>query len=79
MSKWGFYGNQTLTQALREHGLSVRSGVLFQVGRRIGPMTSIVGWALIHLLDDNSTENYPRCTVYEARKLLSQLDRPLQV
>jgi len=76
------YGEKTLKEALREHGLTSRLGpevkpgrILVQRGRDVGQMTVSTGWALIRLLDGQSTDECRRCDVYDARVLLADLDR----
>ncbi len=75
------YGSTTLHDALQQRGLSSRkdnSGpqVLIQDGRDVGQMSASVGWCLIRLLDDAPTDDYRRCDVFLARRLLAGLDRP---
>jgi hypothetical protein len=76
------YGEKTLREALREHGLSSRPGpdiqpgrILVQRGRDVGQMTASTGWALVRLLDGQSTDDCRRCDVYDARVLLAGIDR----
>jgi len=77
------YGNTTLHDALRERGLGSRMDtagplpgrVLTQKGRDVGRMPAGVGWCLVRLLDDKSTDEYPRSEVQLARRLVAGLDR----
>lgn len=77
------YGNTTLSDALRERGLSSRldnagplpGRVLTQKGRDVGRMPAGVGWCLVRLLDDEPTDDYSRSEVQLARRLLAGLDR----